>query len=277
MKLLILLLAIAYPDLKEEKIRISKSYEISTPDDFTLVVDNIYGTIEIEPSPDNTLYLELTVEISGRSDELIGQAKRELQLGENLSKDSLIFYTDAPFVKREHWGNYSGYHMRRGPDYSFKYEYKLKVPKSVGVYAKTIEHGNVLIKDMEGIVKACNVNGEVDIINAKDVREASTVNGDVTISLAENFKVPVDFNTVNGDFNLELPTNFKAKVFFDSMNGDLFTSFDYQKLSPKIEKSEKNGKFNIGTKTGVEIGSGGQELSFRSINGNVYLKKSGVR
>ena len=68
--------------------------------------------------------------------------------------------------------------------------------------------------------------------------------------------------------------NLNAKVYFDSMNGDMYSAFDYRKLSPKIEKSNRNGKFKIGTKTGVEIGEGGPELSFRSINGNVYLKRS---
>ncbi|MEP5104921.1 MAG: hypothetical protein ABJQ84_09895, partial [Ekhidna sp.] len=74
--------------------------------------------------------------------------------------------------------------------------------------------------------------------------------------------------------NFKLPKDFSAKVYFDTMNGDMFTAFHYQTMSPKVEKSSEHGKFKIGTKTGVEIGSGGPELSFRSINGNVYLKKS---
>ncbi|MEQ9402442.1 MAG: hypothetical protein RIM99_02550 [Cyclobacteriaceae bacterium] len=273
MKLLLLILTLAYPDLNEDKIRIEKSYDINSPKDFTVLVDNIYGFIEVEPSTDDKVHLVLEIEISGRTDELVARAKRELELGEESEGDTLLLFTKAPFIKRCNWGNFSGFDMKKKPDYSFRYQYKLKVPKEVGIYAKTVEKGHVLIKDMQGIVRACNVNGPVDIENARDVREASTVNGDVNISLTENLKESVAFNTVNGDFTFRLPENFNAKIFFDSMNGELYTAFDYKKMIPKVEKSDKNGRFKIGTKTGVEIGSGGQELSFRSINGNVYLKK----
>lgn len=276
MKLLLLLFAITAGDLSEEKIKISKSYKIDAPENFTVMVDNIFGDVTIEPSPDDQVYLELSIEIRGTETQ-IEKAKVELELGERITKDSILLYTKAPFIRRCNWKGFSGFNMNRGPAYSFKYQYKLKVPKNINIYAKTVDKGDVSVKDMIGIVKAGNVNGKVDIENARDVREASTVNGDVTISLLENPKESINFNTVNGDFNLELPKDFNAKIFFDSMNGNLYTAFDYKRLSPIIEKSEKNGQFKIGTKTGVEIGAGGQELSFSSINGNVYLNKTGGR
>ncbi len=277
MKLLLLLLTLTNPAFKEDVVKISKTYEIESPEDFTVLVDNIFGDVVFETSQDGKVYLELEIEISGRTDALIERAKDELELGERFVDDSLIFFTKAPFVKMCRWGNRTGYNISRGPNYKFRYQYKLKVPQKIGVYARTVDKGNVLIEDIDGIVRANNVNGEVAIRNARDVREASTVNGDVTINFLENPKESVDFNTVNGDFNFELPTNFKAKIYFDSMNGNLFSAFDYKKLDPKIEKSEEGGMFRIGTKSGVEIGSGGPEFSFKSINGNVYLKKSGTR
>ncbi|KAJ1442307.1 hypothetical protein B484DRAFT_426868 [Ochromonadaceae sp. CCMP2298] len=118
---------------------------------------------------------------------------------------------------------------------SWQYQYTLKVPKDVILEAKTVNKGNIYVRDI-GIVKACNVNGSVEIQNVNQVLQASTVNGDVTINFLENPKNPIDFNTINGDFNLELPENLNARVYFDSMNGDLFTAFDYQQLSPKVEK-----------------------------------------
>ncbi len=279
MKLILLFLTLINPILKEDVVKISKTYEIDSPESFTVLVDNIFGDVVFESSQDDKVYLELEIEIFGRTDALVEKAKKELELGERLVDDSLILYTKAPFIRRCKWGNRGqyGYNIPRDPAYDFKYQYKLKVPKRIGVYARTVDKGDVLIKNIDGIVKANNVNGEVDIQNARDVREASTVNGDVTINFLENPKASVDFNTVNGDFNFELPKNFNAKIYFDSMNGSLFSAFDYRKLSPKIEKSEKGGMFKIGTKTGVEIGSGGPEFSFKSINGNVYLKSSGAR
>ncbi len=274
MNYLIILMALIFPDLKEDKVEINKTYTITNPNQMAIVINNINGDVVVETSSDNKVYLSLTIEMSAKTDDLLAQAKRELQLGERQADDSLIFFTKAPFIKKCRWGNYTGYDMRDYPKYSFKYQYKLKVPKNVKLEAKTINNGDVLVQNVEGAVKACNVNGAVEIRNARKVLQASTVNGDVTINFLESPKESIDFNTVNGDFNFELPNDFSAKVYFDTMNGDMFTAFDYQTMSPKVEKSNEHGKFKIGTKSGVEIGSGGPELSFRSINGNVYLKKS---
>lgn len=274
MNLLLIITALIFPDLKEDKVVINKTYPLSNPSEMAIVINNINGDVEIERSGDNKVYLTLTIEISAHSDELLTKAKEELKLGELLTDDSLIFFTKAPFIKKCKWGRFTGYDMKDDPKYDFKYQYKLKVPENVKLEAKTINHGDVLIENVDGPIKACNVNGAVEIRNARQVLQASTVNGDVTINFLESPKEAINFNTVNGDFNFKLPKDFSAKVYFDTMNGDMYTAFDYQSMSPKVEKSQKNGKFKIGTKSGVEIGSGGPELSFRSINGNVYLKKS---
>ncbi|WP_420576517.1 DUF4097 family beta strand repeat-containing protein [Ekhidna sp.] len=274
MQLLLILLTLINPDLKEDKVVINKTYELANPSQMAVVISNIHGDVVVEKSEDNKVYLSLTIEMSANSDALLEKAKNELELGERVTADSLMFFTKAPFIKRCRWGNNSGYDMRDHPKYDFKYQYKIKVPKDVKLEAKTIDHGDVRVENIDGPVKVGNVNGKVDIKNARRVLQASTVNGDVNINFLESPKDPIDFNTVNGDFNFELPDNFSAQVYFNSMNGYLYTSFDYKKMSPKVEKSEKNGKFKIGTKAGVEIGSGGPELSFRSINGNVYLKRA---
>ena len=274
MNLLVILLTLINPDLKEDKVVINKTYELNASEEKVVVIDNIYGDVEVVPSNDNKVYLSLEILISAKSDQLIEKAKKELQLGEEQSGDSLILFTKAPFIKRCTWWNGRGFSMEDEPKYSFRYQYKLKVPKSVTLEAKTVNRGEVFVKNIDGAIKACNVNGGVEIQNARKVLQASTVNGDVTINFLETPDEDIDFNTVNGDFNFELPKNFSAKVYFDTMNGDMYSAFDYEHMSPKVEKSEKDGQFKIGTKTGVEIGTGGPELSFRSINGNVYLKKS---
>lgn len=274
MNYVILLMALIFPDLKEDKVEINKTYTLSNPGEMTVVINNINGDVVVETSNDNKVYLSLVIEMSADSDDLLAKAKRELELGELQTNDSLIFFTKAPFIKKCRWGRFTGYDMQDQPKYNFKYQYKLKVPKNVTLEAKTINNGDVYVENVSGAVKACNVNGAVEIKNARKVLQASTVNGDVTINFLESPKESIDFNTVNGDFNFELPDDFSAKVYFDTMNGDMYTAFDYQSMSPKVEKSNEQGKFKIGTKTGVEIGAGGPELSFRSINGNVYLKKS---
>ncbi len=278
MKTLLLLMTLMNHTLKEDKVVIFKTYPLEDPEKTLVIIDNMFGDVIVEKSEDNLVHLHLEIQISGYSDELVEKGKKELALGQLLTNDSLVFYTKAPFVKKCDWRNGGwGYDMRDEPEYGFRYQYKLKVPKNVKLEAKTINKGDVVVKDIDGPIRAYNVNGEVEIKNARKVLQASTVNGDVTINFLESPKESIDFNTVNGNFNFELPANFSAQVYFDSMHGELYTAFDYRTMKPKVEKSEKNGQFKIGTKTGVEIGAGGPELSFRSINGDVYLKKANTK
>ena len=263
MKFLMLILTLLNPPVKKDKVVINKTYQVDDPQEMVVVVENIFGDISVESS-------------DADSDASIEKAKSELQFGETISDDSIVFYMKAPFLRRCKWGNEWSNHIKLDRDelgYEYKYQYTLKVPKEVTIDAHTVNNGDISITNIDGPIKANNVNGEIQIQNARQVLKASTVNGDVTISYIESPETSIAFNTVNGDFNFELPENFNAQVYFDSMHGEMYTSFDYRKLGPKVEKSQKHGTFKIGTKTGVEIGSGGPELSFKSINGDVYLKK----
>lgn len=274
MYVFIMLTTLIFSDLKEDQIVINETIELANPDKMVVVIDNINGDVEVERSTDNKVYLTLTIEMTAGTEALLQKAKKELRLGKQINDDSIVFFTKAPFVKKCKWGSGSGYDMRDQPNYDFRYQYTLKVPNGVVLEAKTINRGDVFVENMDGPIKAHNVNGEVTIKNARKVLAASTVNGDVTIDFLESPSEAINFNTVNGDFNFVLPGDFNAQVFFDSMNGDLFTAFAYRTMAPKLEKSKKGTTYKIGTKTGIQIGDGGPELSFRSINGNVYLKKS---
>ena len=268
------------PFLKEDKVVIEKTYPIADPSSMTVIVDNIQGDVVVEATEGRQVELLLEIWIEADSDRDLAKAKSELKLGEQVSSDSLVFYTEAPFIKRTSWGSGWSNNININMEalgYDFKYQYTVKVPNTVTLDAHTINKGDVLVKDVDGPVKACNVNGSVEIENARQVIQASTVNGDLTINFLENPRKSVGFQTVNGDFNLTLPSDFAAKIFFDSMHGELYTAFDYQELRPRIENSNEHGKFKIGSKTGIEIGKGGPQLSFKSVNGDVYLKKSALK
>ncbi len=274
MKLVLILMALALNPPKDEKKVIFKTIPIDRPKETLLIIDNLNGDVSVEPSSDGLVHVYLEILMEANNEQLLSKARKELELGQYVANDSIVLFTKAPFIKKCHWGNGWGYDIRNHPKYAFKYQYKVKVPREMSLEAKTVNNGDVVVQDMDGPVKVCNVNGAVEVKNAKIIKQASTVNGDVTINFLKAPEEAIAFNTVNGDFKFTLPNDFNAKVYFDSMNGDLYTSFDYKKLGARVTKSEKNGTFKIGTKTGIEIGSAGPELSFKSINGNVYLKKS---
>jgi hypothetical protein len=59
------------------------------------------------------------------------------------------------------------------------------------------------------------------------------------------------------------------------MNGGLYTDFAVTALPVAVSQPEqRNGKFvwKSNRMTGVRIGSGGPELTFETLNGNVLIK-----
>ncbi len=274
MKLILLFITLINPTPKESTVTIKKTYDVQSPEMMFVMIKNVYGSVTVEPSNDSKVHLVLEIKIDASTDALLNQAKNDLKLGEYQAKDSLVFYTIAPFIRSYNEPPFNGIRWDEHPDYSFTYEYRVQIPKNSKVYASTVNDGSVLVKNIAGKVKVSNVNGDVAIENAHEVSKASSVNGDVTISFVKPPKEAIDFYTVNGDFNLTFPKDLAAKVYFKSMNGEMYTSFDYKNLSPKVSvsKNSKGAKYKVGSKTGVEIGSGGPTLSFESINGNVYLK-----
>lgn len=269
MKLLLLLTLFAF-GFKEDQILIERKYDIKTPETFVLVVDNIIGPVTILRSMDDDIHLSLEIKMFAASDELLQEARSDLKMGEKLSEDTLILFMDAPFVN--HCEGLKGFRINTQPAYDYSYSYVLKVPQNISIDVRTIDEGEIHIEDVAGAIKANNINGGLEIVNAIKVIEVGSVNGDIKVSFSKLPEEDISFHTVNGNFELEFTDDLNAKIYFDSMNGDIYTAFDYKKMAPKIERSTSQGTFKIGTKTGVEIGVGGPELTFKSINGNVYLK-----
>ena len=274
MKTVVLLIGLLNFSPPEETIRINKSYSVDDPNKLLLMVNNVYGSIDVEPSTTGKVELALEIKVRANSQKLLDQAKKDLKLGEYFGQDSIIFYTKAPFIRDcDGPPPFKGGWWNDQPDYDFSYEYTLKVPANSNIYLKTVNDGEIGIKNMSGEISAKNVNGGLNIIGAKKLVQANTVNGDIDIEFASVPKESIDFKTVNGDFNLNFPSSLASKVYFDTMNGEMYSAFDYSDLSPLVEKSDKGSRFKISSKTGIEIGAGGPTLSFKSINGDVYLRK----
>ncbi|RUA11047.1 MAG: hypothetical protein DSY83_17140, partial [Flavobacteriia bacterium] len=64
-----------------------------------------------------------------------------------------------------------------------------------------------------------------------------------------------------------LPTNTPANLSLSTLNGNVYTDFD-------IELKDKNGlKSLLGRNVKASINGGGVNLSMKSTNGNMYLRK----
>lgn len=283
MKNLIIYVALLLPIVGISGIRdqkeIKRSYEVPASGDYYLIIDNIQGDVIVEGYDGNTIELVLNITVNAYDQKELDEAMKELELDERTSEDELLLRMKAPFVRYRDDNRLRGGGMQcDGPDYDYAYDFKLRVPSSVKLHASTINDGRIRITDMQTIERSGNVNGPIFISGVKETKDISTVNGDIDIRYTSR---PLDdgrFNTINGDITLELPEDFSAEVEAKSMQGDLFSSFDYERIPPKVEKTEdrkgRTTRFEIRQTTSVKIGkSEGPRFQFETLNGDMFLRR----
>ncbi len=180
-----------------------------------------------------------------------------------------------------------GMHSHRNSDDSdndhrdVRVRFTVKIPAGVRVSAGTV-NGEMHVRDVTSDVSAVTVNGTVDVTNVGGEVRANTVNGRVDVSTRSG---PVRANTVNGDINVrmgslsrdgemdfhtvngsivvETPPALDANVSLNTMHGSITSDWPVQ-LSGRFGPRHAEGT----------IGRGGRNITLRTLNGSVELRKA---
>ncbi|GGD61483.1 hypothetical protein GCM10011514_26880 [Emticicia aquatilis] len=245
-----------------------------------LAVYNIDGFIKVEGYEGNKVLIEVEKTISGKTNEIVEEGKREFKLEFEQKADSLIAYISEPFDSRpnrnrDRW-NKDEY---RKIHYRYNLDFTIKVPKSMNLAVSTINNGDVMIADVNGLLKANNINGKITLKNVKAATEVRTINGDVNINYISSPPDNAKYYTLNGNLNISYPADFSADCEFKTFQGDFYTDFDnVEKLPARVTKTtnetDKGTTHKLSKGSIIRIGTGGKSLKFETFNGNVYIKKS---
>jgi hypothetical protein len=143
-------------------------------------------------------------------------------------------------------------------------EFTVRVPAGVHFTGRTV-NGEIEAASLAGDVQAHTVNGKIRL-STTGWAEAKTVNGSIVARLGQpSGSRPLDFHTVNGGIDLELPAAFNATVHASTVNGHISTDFPLM----------VHGKFT-GREISGSIGQGGPELSLKTVNGSIELRRAGT-
>lgn len=256
----------------EEKEEIQKSLKFKDPSKpKEILVDNVYGSIEVEGYNGQEVKLLVHKTIKGRTKEKIQKAKNEVQLEITEVGNTIDLYVDGPFrcwhKRRRSW---------RSPGYQVFYDLELKVPYETNLYLKTVNKGDIFVKNIKGEFEIKNVNGRIKMTDVAGWGEARTVNGEVKVLFSQNPESDCFFRTVNGDvkvsFEKKLSADFRVKTF----NGDIYTDFTVTYLPPEPPvQVRRRGKFVYKSNRffGVRVGKGGPEIKIDTLNGDILIAK----
>ena len=248
-----------------------RSFPIQQGETPKLDVSNIWGPVIIRVHDDPMIRARIR-EIRSARDESEFDASYEWVTLEESQRGSWIeLHVD---------GNNDNRRWNRCRDCTVRYEFEIHAPANTVIRASTVMDGMVDIRGFADVDEASNVNGSVYVHGPRQCGTFHSVNGDVEVEFVE--VVPgkdCSVETVNGDMILHLPDHVTGRFSFDLFNGEFETEFPVTAAAtvPDITKSASGNKITVSKSTAVQIGSGGPQFHFESINGDVLIRRAANR
>ncbi|MBO2009830.1 DUF4097 family beta strand repeat protein [Siccationidurans soli] len=155
----------------------------------------------------------------------------------------------------------------------------IKVPRNFSLKVSTVNEGDISVENVAGELEVTNVNGDIKLLQVAGSAVANTVNGDLIATFASiTAGAPMAFSTLNGKVDVTLPASASAALKMKSERGSVYSDFDValSKGQPKVTRSAQNGVSRLSTDdwTYGKINGGGAEVTMKTFNGNIYLRKA---
>jgi len=143
-------------------------------------------------------------------------------------------------------------------------DFEVQLPAGVEFVGSSVT-GDVEVEDVRSDVTATSVSGDV-YVSTSELGYGTTVSGDIEIEMGATDWDDLDFHTVSGDITLSVPGGLDADVRFESLSGDFDSDFD-------LNVTRRRERF-IGSSIRATVGNGGKGLSFKTVSGDVRLRRA---
>jgi DUF4097 and DUF4098 domain-containing protein YvlB len=154
----------------------------------------------------------------------------------------------------------------------------IKVPVKSSLDLRAVNGGFIKVDNVDGDLDVKHTNGPLALKNVSGTVVANTTNGDVTVTFNRiNLDKPMAFTTFNGDVDVTFPANAKFNFKMKSERGDIYSDFklDMKASGPSKKVEKKEGKFKVTFEKSVlaTLNGGGEEVTFKTYNGDIYIRK----
>ena len=260
-----------------EQETINRSYPLpASVERRSVVVDNIWGNVHVTGGLSDQVQLVAKKTIRAESKDALELAKKEVTLDVTQQGSLLKFYVNGPFRCQCKCDDCDGCSRRDHQGYIVKYEFELQVPRDVDLTARTVNDGDVIIKDVSGQYSVHNVNGPVEMTNVAGSGTAKTVNGELKVLFRGNPQSNSFFSTINGDVDLYFLPKLSADLRFKTFNGEIYSDFQMSSLparQPEAERTSGKFVFRADRFTGGRVAAGGPEIKIETLNGDIHIRE----
>jgi len=260
----------AAPAEVERKATIEKRFTLAASTPRRVKVDNLDGALEVTGY--NGRDVELVVErtVRAEAEDRLEAAERDVKLELSQDANEVLVYVNAPWRCND-GVNYRGW---RFYGYRVRHDMRLRVPNDAELYLRTVNQGDLTVRDTRGNFDVGNVNGAVSLTDVGGAGRVHTVNGGVKVLFHENPTAACSFKTINGNIEVYFRRGLAADVRVKTFNGGVYTDFEVSSLPPRpvtAERREGRFTFRADRSAGFRIGAGGPELQFDTLNGNIRI------
>jgi DUF4097 and DUF4098 domain-containing protein YvlB len=154
----------------------------------------------------------------------------------------------------------------------------ITVPVDTSLRLKTLS-GAINVEGVRGEVEVHTLNGQLRLTNISGTVSADSQNGEIKVSMdSVDAGKPLAFSTMNGLVDLTLPPDLKANLTVKTNHGAVYSDFDVTLGGSRV-LSEKNGspdgryRIRIDDTIRGTINGGGVDLTIRTLNGGIYIRK----
>jgi hypothetical protein len=253
-----------------ETRELEESFNVAAGEPLVVIVRNVIGPVRVTGHDRNSVEMRATETVHADLQADIARARAEMQLMTEQEAGRIAFRVRSSRDSDDYWGHWN--------DYRVEYDIELRVPRNAAIELSTVNDGDVIAEGVHGNFTLRNVNGAVQLVDARGSGSITTVNGDVHAAFAQAPAEPTAFKTVNGTLDVTFPERLAAELTFQTMNGDVFTDFAVESLRdpPVVQTSRARGAFVMRSNrnSAFRIGGGGTRHTFNTLNGNIYVRKA---
>jgi Toastrack DUF4097 len=262
--------AAARADIVDSRV-LGQTVPLDRGEAILVIVDDVAGSVRITGEDRDDIEMRATETVRGDLNADIDRARARFELKTEREPGRVAFR-----VRRKDGASCDC--GRQGWDgYVVRYDIQLRVPRRAAVDASTVNEGDVVVTGVQGGFELKNVNGDVQLDGARGGGSVTTVNGKITVAFERAPPEPTAFKTVNGDIEVVFPADLAATLEFDTFHGDIWTDFDVEAVTrpPTTVPAPQRGFRQMSTPrpSRFRVGAGGQTHSFKTLNGDIYVRK----
>ena len=254
--------ALAFPRSWAKETRDTVHHTFSG--DKTLEVRNLSGAIKVLGDSESTIRVDAERIIGAQDERLLERARQDVKLDLSDRAGVATVAVDYP----------SGRHgFFDTSDYEVTYNFIIHLPRETALHLHTA-NGAIEASQISGAFDVNGVNGHVKLTDMAGAGSVSTVNGPAEVSFREAPKTACRFSSVNGALDITFPASLAADFTYRTVHGGVFTDFNtsHSETSGGVRRRSGEGFSYMGGGK-ARVGSGGPELSFRTVNGDIRIHK----